>query len=280
MLGFDDVRADRRAGATHVTLAGAKSRCPEDRWPNLEFGELHDLETSRILTLHGVLMQRLALRLSTTSSVRYNTTLLEAIAPPSRSFASARSLHQHGPSPIRLRDYQEDSINAVLKYLDKGETRLGLSLATGAGKTVIFTHLIDRVAAPNQNATQTLILAHRRELVEQAARHCRDTYPGKTVEIEMARSKASGSADITVASVQTLQRLDRLMRFDPDRFKLVLVDEAHHIVANSYMKVLKHFKLDSSSERGPAALVGVSATFSRHDGLKLGLAIDHIVYHK
>ncbi|KAF2161183.1 hypothetical protein M409DRAFT_70011 [Zasmidium cellare ATCC 36951] len=184
------------------------------------------------------------------------------------------------PPSVRLRDYQEDSINAILKYLDKGEKRLGLSLATGAGKTVIFTHLIDRVAAPTQDATQTLILAHRRELVEQAARHCRNTYPEKSVEIEMAKSQATGLADITVASVQTLQRPDRLMRFDPDRFKLVLVDEAHHIVADSYMNVLHHFKLDSSGEKGPAALVGVSATFSRHDGLRLGLAIDHIVYHK
>lgn len=224
-------------------------------------------------------MQRLAVRLRTTSSLKKKSLLIPT-PHASRSSASARPLRQHEAPSIRLRDYQEDSINAVLKYLAKGERRLGLSLATGAGKTIIFTHLIERVAAPKQDATQTLILAHRRELVEQAARHCHSTYPEKTVEIEMAKSRASGSADITVASVQTLQRPDRLMRFDPDRFKLVLVDEAHHIVADSYMNILKHFRLDSSSERGPAALIGVSATFSRHDGLRLGMAIDHIVYHK
>ena len=49
---------------------------------------------------------------------------------------------------------------------------------------VIFTHLIDRLPAIG-DASQTLILAHRRELVEQAARHCTLAYPDKHVDIEM-----------------------------------------------------------------------------------------------
>ncbi|KAH0352854.1 DEAD/DEAH box helicase-like protein, partial [Aureobasidium melanogenum] len=77
---------------------------------------------------------------------------------------------------------------------------------------------------------------------------------------------------------------DRLSKFDPNRFKLLLVDEAHHIVATRYLDVLKHFRLDEESQKTPSnqcpALVGVSATFSRHDGLRLGAAIDEIVYHK
>ena len=144
---------------------------------------------------------------------------------------------------------------------------------------VIFTHLIDRIQSQSQNATQTLILAHRRELVEQAARHCVNTYPGKMVQIEMGNLHASGAADITVASVRSLCSGDRLDKFDPSRFKLLLVDEAHHIVAPGYMDVLRRFGLLSPTELSPA-LVGVSATLSRFDGLRLGAAIDHIVYHK
>lgn len=120
---------------------------------------------------------------------------------------------------------------------------------------------------------------HRRELVEQAARHCRLAYPDKRVEIEMANSVATSTADIVIASVQTLVRGDRLNRFAPNMFKLVLVDEAHHIVARSYREVLEHFGLNEATPDSPV-LVGVSATFSRSDGLKLGAAIDHIVYHK
>ncbi|KAF2719315.1 P-loop containing nucleoside triphosphate hydrolase protein [Polychaeton citri CBS 116435] len=181
---------------------------------------------------------------------------------------------------ITLRPYQEESIQAVLDHASKGERRLGLSLATGSGKTVIFSHLIDRMPSQDKVASQTLILAHRKELVEQAARHCRELYPHKTTEIEMGKHHASGLADITVASVQSIASQLRLSRYDPGRFKLVLVDEAHHVVSPTYLDILSHFGLRDRSPKACPVLVGVSATFSRADGLSLGAAIDHIVYHK
>ncbi|KAF2820955.1 P-loop containing nucleoside triphosphate hydrolase protein [Ophiobolus disseminans] len=186
------------------------------------------------------------------------------------------------PPQIQLREYQEECIQAVLSYLDAGHKRLGVSLATGSGKTVIFTHLIDRLPATGQ-ASQTLILAHRRELIEQAARHCTLAYPNKHVDIEMGSNQASGAADITVASIQSIMSGDRLQKFDPSRYKLILVDEAHHIVSQSYLDVLEHFGLRHAAdwtEKTAPALVGVSATFSRFDGRALGAVIDHIVYHR
>ncbi|KAF1965388.1 DEAD/DEAH box helicase-like protein [Bimuria novae-zelandiae CBS 107.79] len=186
------------------------------------------------------------------------------------------------PLKITLREYQEECIQSVLAYLAKGHKRLGVSLATGSGKTVIFTHLIDRLPAVG-DASQTLILAHRRELVEQAARHCALAYPDKHVDIEMGNNHASGAADITVASIQSIMSGERIVKFDPARYKLVLVDEAHHIVSQQYLDVLEHFGLrhqqDWTKVAAPA-LVGVSATFSRFDGRKLGTVIDHIVYHR
>lgn len=94
----------------------------------------------------------------------------------------------------------------------------------------------------------------------------------------MGNDVAHGHGDIIVASSLTLAR-GRFARFNPGDFKLILVDEAHHIVARSYRETLEHFGLNEPSPGAPA-LVGVSATFSRFDGLKLGAAIDHIVYHK
>ncbi|GAW12152.1 hypothetical protein ANO14919_015100 [Xylariales sp. No.14919] len=181
--------------------------------------------------------------------------------------------------PVRLRQYQEECIQSVLASVQHGHKRVGISLATGAGKTVVFTQLIDRVKPSSKYATRTLILAHRRELVEQAARHCSNAYPGKTVEIEMGNLHSSGQADITIASIQSITSGDRISKFDPKLFKLVLVDEAHHIVAPGYLRTLEHFDLHQKSEDSPI-LVGVSATFSRFDGLRLGAAIDEIVYHK
>ncbi|KAK3488114.1 P-loop containing nucleoside triphosphate hydrolase protein [Neurospora hispaniola] len=196
-----------------------------------------------------------------------------------RFFTSSVRLANALSQQIQLRDYQEECIQSVLAAINQGHKRLGVSLATGAGKTVIFTHLIDRIEPRSDNATQTLIIAHRRELVEQAARHCANTYPHKTVEVEMGNVKASGIADITVASLQSIISGDRLLKFDPSRFKLVLVDEAHHIVAPGYLRTLEHFGLRQKQIDSPH-LVGVSATFSRADGLRLGAAIDEIVYHK
>lgn len=139
--------------------------------------------------------------------------------------------------------------------------------------------MIGRIAPRGDDGKQTLILVHRRELVEQILKHCRSAYPDLLVDVEMGNSHATGSADITIASIRSLVSKDRIEKFDPQKFKLILVDEAHHIVAPSYLRVLEYFGLKEASLHSPA-LVGVSATFSRFDGLKLGAAIDHIVYHK
>ena len=101
----------------------------------------------------------------------------------------------------------------------------------------------------------------------------------KTVEIEMGNTHASGSSEITIASVQSINSGERLAKYDPKRFKLVMVDEAHHIVAPQYLNILEHFGLRGKMQ-AQAALIGVSATFSRLDGLSLGAVIDQIVYHK
>ncbi|KAL4760851.1 DEAD/DEAH box helicase [Aspergillus foveolatus] len=207
------------------------------------------------------------------------TTISQRLRRWNSAIATAKSTPTPEAPAIKLRDYQEECIQSVLKHVAQGHKRLGISLATGAGKTVIFTQLIGRIPPRNILGDKTLIVVHRRELVEQAYRHCHLAYPDRTVEIEMGNHVASGSSDIIIASVRSLTSGDRLAKFDPRRFKLVLVDEAHHIVAPTYRTVLGYFGLNEKSPDSPI-LVGVSATFSRFDGLKLGAAIDQIVYHK
>ena len=100
----------------------------------------------------------------------------------------------------------------------------------------------------------------------------------QTVEIEMSNFHSSGTADITVCSVQSLLRSDRLAKFRPEWVKLILIDEAHHAAAPSYLKILEYF--GALTKEAKAVVIGVSATLSRLDGLKLGTALDEIVYHR
>ncbi|PYH48906.1 DEAD/DEAH box helicase [Aspergillus saccharolyticus JOP 1030-1] len=211
--------------------------------------------------------------------LRYKSAAAAAVPEEVHTTAAAPTTAPTETPGIVLRDYQEECIESVLEHLNQGHKRLGISLATGAGKTVIFTQLIGRIPPREGKYDKALILVHRRELVEQAARHCRLAYPDRKVEIEMGNTHASGDGDIIIASVKSIVSKDRLEKFNPDHFKLVLVDEAHHIVAQSYLTALTHFNLDTLSPKSPI-LVGVSATFARFDGLKLGSVIDHIVYHK
>lgn len=162
---------------------------------------------------------------------------------------------------------------------------MGISLATGSGKTVIFTQLISRLKHPHRpdEAIKTLILAHRTELVQQAFNHCQQTYPNATIEIEMAAAHASGLADITIASVASIASSGRLAKFNPLDYKLILIDEAHHAVASRYLQTLDHFgvlNMDEGIEEEKPIVVGVSATMARYDGLKLGKVLDYIVYHR
>jgi len=103
----------------------------------------------------------------------------------------------------------------------------------------------------------------------------------------MGNLNASGVADITVASIQSIHSQDRITKFDPADYKLILVDEAHHIVSKAYLEVLEHFGISDKEQaveetegKSTPALVGVSATLSRLDGVAIGKVIKHIAYHK
>ncbi|KAK3070427.1 putative ATP-dependent helicase IRC3, partial [Teratosphaeriaceae sp. CCFEE 6253] len=171
---------------------------------------------------HGCVVTEASSRLR--PSAPAPTRFLSSIAPPSSHASFRRSLGtlsvqpQSGAQPVptapktSLRPYQEEVIQAVLDHIAKGEKRLGISLATGGGKTVIFSHLINRVPCPTPTATRTLIIAHKQELIDQAVAHCHRLYPDSTIEVDMAGQHASGLADITVASVQSLNSKGRLQK--------------------------------------------------------------------
>ncbi|KAG0325180.1 hypothetical protein BGZ99_000957 [Dissophora globulifera] len=87
-------------------------------------------------------------------------------------------------------------------------------------------------------------------------------------------------ANIIIASPQSLDRSDlqRLLKYDPGQFKGIVIDEAHHAVAGSYLRILDYFGVISKSSH--IFLVGLTATPGRTDGVRLGFLFDRIAFYK
>ena len=161
---------------------------------------------------------------------------------------------------MQLRPYQEKVIADTLAGFQQFNRQLAV-LPTGGGKTIIFSKLAQQL-----QPKRTLILAHREELVDQAIEKLhRSTgiFAGK----EKAEFEARHTDPVVVASVQTMIR--RLDKWPADHFGLVVVDEAHHALAQSYRTVLSHFD-------GSALVLGVTATPDRGDKQCLGKYFENV----
>lgn len=167
---------------------------------------------------------------------------------------------------MKLRPYQQEAVEAIEIQWDEVDRTL-LVLPTGTGKTVVFCAVAqDRV----RNGGRVLILAHRGELLEQAADKML-AVTGLRCALEKAESSSLESwYRVTVGSVQSLQRESRLARFSPDWFDTIIVDEAHHVLADSYRRILDHFP--------KAKVLGVTATPDRGDMRNLGSVFESLAY--
>ena len=163
---------------------------------------------------------------------------------------------------MALRGYQRTALAGIEKGFLEFDRQLAV-LATGAGKTIVFSAL-----ARDIRPKRTLILAHREELIDQAADKLLLS-TGIGAGIERADRRASLDDPVVVASVQTLVREDRRRRWPRDHFGLVVVDEAHHVLAGSYLNTLRHFD-------GHAKVLGVTATPDRGDKRNLGRYFQNI----
>lgn len=157
----------------------------------------------------------------------------------------------------RPRPYQRDAIEAITRGWQGPTNRLAAVLPTGAGKTVIFANLISETLP--RLPGRALVIAHREELIVQAAEKIRTVCPDLRVGIVKAERDEHQDVDVIVASVQTLavQRRRAALR----NIGMVIVDECHHAAAPSYMEVLDHF----GAWRG-VPVVGFTATLTRMDG--------------
>lgn len=166
-----------------------------------------------------------------------------------------------------LRPYQKNACNAIVKQWNEGNRKTLLVLPTGTGKTVVFSKIAEYRA---KKGDKVLVLAHRGELLEQAQDKIQH-FTGLNCALEKAQETSLDSLfPITVGSVQTMMREDRLKKFPKDYFQTVIIDEAHHSVAQSYRNILEYFQ--------DAKVLGVTATPDRSDKLNLGNYFDSLAY--
>ena len=168
---------------------------------------------------------------------------------------------------MELRPYQKEAKEAVFEQWGNGIMKTLLVLPTGCGKTIVFAKITEDCV---RNGDRVLILAHRGELLDQAADKIAKA-TGLGCATEKAEQSCLGSwFRITVGSVQSLMRETRLKRFPEDYFNTIIIDEAHHCISDSYQRVLKHFP--------GAKVLGVTATPDRGDMKNLGQVFESLAY--
>jgi superfamily II DNA or RNA helicase len=169
---------------------------------------------------------------------------------------------------VKLRPYQQRSETKVFGAWDAGLQRIAISIATGGGKTPTLVSIARRHI--RNSSGPVVLLAHRRELIKQAAKHFRNAGPDLNVEVVLGNPGPRNSkkravnlhnwrnADVLVTTVQTLGSADTLREFPNPT--LIIVDEAHRSMAAQYTKVLTALGAFSGTR-----LLGVTATPFRED---------------
>lgn len=172
---------------------------------------------------------------------------------------------------MELRPYQKEAFEAI--FADWGGltreavNKTLLVLPTGCGKTIVFSKVIEECV---RRGHRVLVLAHRGELLDQAADKLE-----QSTRLKCAREKAEDSClgswyRVVVGSVQTLCRESRLAKFEKDYFDVIIIDEAHHCISPSYQAILNYF--DKSK------VLGVTATPDRGDMKNLGQVFESLAY--
>jgi DNA repair protein RadD len=160
----------------------------------------------------------------------------------------------------QLRDYQHEAITRIQAAILEGQRRILLVLPTGAGKTVTIAELILSYV---DKGKPVVIVVHREELIAQMAEKLDEL--GIDYGIIKAGYPARTEALVQLCSIQTLHaRAVRSSRIEIPSAALVVFDEAHHAVANTWFDVAAHY-IETN-----AVILGMTATPCRGDGRGLG----------
>ena len=172
-----------------------------------------------------------------------------------------------GPCRVDLWPFQEEAIEAVRDQFTRKVKRTLLSMCTGSGKTITAASIARRAV---ERGNRVLFLAHTTELIQQTA----DKFDMLGVEVGVEQAEEHGlalfKADVVVGSVATMQKPQRLLSWNPDYFDLVIIDEGHRSLAESYRRIMAHFDR--------ARVLVMTATPVRTDEQAIGYICESLAY--
>lgn len=177
---------------------------------------------------------------------------------------------------MKLRDYQIEAEAGIFREFGEHASTLTV-LPTGLGKTVLFADVIRKM---HERGARAMVLAHREELITQAADKIRRV-TGLVAQIEMGDYHVSGMfgemPPVVVSTVQTHcaggDGAGRMSKFDPQDFGLLVIDEAHHATAGTYRRCIDWYRQNAECK-----VLGVTATPDRADEAALGQVFESVAY--
>ncbi len=168
-------------------------------------------------------------------------------------------------------DIQRAALDALRRARLQGRRRALVVHATGLGKTWLAAFDVAAYRDYVHRSPRVLFLAHRAEILQQAAETFRRILPRARFGW-FAGSQGTIEGDVVFASVQKLTLETHLHTIDPDAFDYIIVDEVHHAAAPSYRRILNHFK--------PGFVLGLTATPDRADEADVRSLFDDFIAHR
>lgn len=158
-------------------------------------------------------------------------------------------------------------INNLKKIIDAGENRALLISATGTGKTYASAFAMREL-----DFKRVLFIVHRGQLARQTKKSYEKVF-SKTVSMGLVGSGYHDyDSDYVFATVQTLSRDDHLLQYSKDTFDCIVLDEAHHVPADTYQKIMNHFE--------PKLWLGMTATPDKRDDNIAGRNVYELFNHQ
>ncbi|SFU58152.1 Superfamily II DNA or RNA helicase [Butyrivibrio sp. M55] len=168
---------------------------------------------------------------------------------------------------LKPNSMQVGFITNLRKIISAGEKKALLISATGTGKTYASAFAMRELGYK-----RVLFLVHRGQLARQTKKSYEKVF-GKSVTMGLVGAGSSDyDADFVFATVQTLNRDEHLLQYASDHFDAICLDEAHHVPAATYQKVMNHFT--------PKLWLGMTATPDKRDDNVEGRNVYELFNHQ